>query len=464
MTPGGDLANNDRTPGLLGGDNVLFNNPWTFLPPGTTGDRPTPAADMYYRLRFNTDDQLYEYYDAVLAMWTQLQETLFTAGPYLIYEADPAFPDAFNLGALTSGILKQDVTAGVSTPSIAVNDVDFYGPGMIGFLQAPAGIKDINGNNIITFNAQPLAVNYIDLSNNGTGLYPVISVMGPDADIGFTINCKGIGGFLFSTEANTPITIQSGTGRQHNTHLIFPDTLATRNVTFQDSDGTVAYLSDIPSITPSALTTANDTNVTLTLGGTPLTSLLQSVSLTLGWTGILSEDRGGTGIAALGTGVATALGQNVTGSGGIVLETSPTITTPIIVGVSNGSAAAAGQVGQILSNTSTGVAMTSTIPAMVTTLSLTAGDWDVWGSVKFVAAATTTITTLAAAISTSSGAVADPQVSFNLPFTTGNTNQLVPTQITVNVGSTTNVYINGYASFGISTMTCDGFIYARRRH
>lgn len=44
-------------------------------------------------------------------------------------------------------------------------------------------------------------------------------------------------------------------------------------------------------ITPAALTRVNDTNVTLTLGGTPNTALLQAVSLTLGWTGTLADGR-----------------------------------------------------------------------------------------------------------------------------------------------------------------------------
>lgn len=48
--------------------------------------------------------------------------------------------------------------------------------------------------------------------------------------------------------------------------------------------------------TASALTRVNDTNVTLTLGGTPGTSLLQPVLLTMGWTGQLSGARGGTGV------------------------------------------------------------------------------------------------------------------------------------------------------------------------
>ena len=47
-------------------------------------------------------------------------------------------------------------------------------------------------------------------------------------------------------------------------------------------------------------------------------------------TGTLPIANGGTGITALGTGVQTALGQNVTGTGGIVLAASPTLTTPAL--------------------------------------------------------------------------------------------------------------------------------------
>ena len=57
----------------------------------------------------------------------------------------------------------------------------------------------------------------------------------------------------------------------------------------------------IPTVTPSALTKTDDTNVTLTLGGSPSTALLQATSLTLGWTGQLDISRGGTGLSALGT-------------------------------------------------------------------------------------------------------------------------------------------------------------------
>ena len=58
---------------------------------------------------------------------------------------------------------------------------------------------------------------------------------------------------------------------------------------------------NIPVITPAALTKTDDTNVTISLGGTPATALLQGVSLTMGWAGVLAISRGGTGLGTLGT-------------------------------------------------------------------------------------------------------------------------------------------------------------------
>lgn len=54
--------------------------------------------------------------------------------------------------------------------------------------------------------------------------------------------------------------------------------------------------------TPAALSRTNDTNVTLTLGGTPGTALLQATSLTLGWTGTLAYSRfvDGAGLSVVG--------------------------------------------------------------------------------------------------------------------------------------------------------------------
>lgn len=64
---------------------------------------------------------------------------------------------------------------------------------------------------------------------------------------------------------------------------------------FVRGDGTCVSL----GITPAALTKADDTNVTLTLGGTPSTALLQATSITAGWTGTLAASRGGLGMSTV---------------------------------------------------------------------------------------------------------------------------------------------------------------------
>jgi len=87
----------------------------------------------------------------------------------------------------------------------------------------------------------------------------------------------------------------------------------------------------------AALTKTDDTNVTLTLGGSPTTALLAASSLTLGWTGTLAVARGGTG----GGSASITLFNNITGytasgatgttSTNLVFSTSPSITTPTFV-------------------------------------------------------------------------------------------------------------------------------------
>ena len=58
-----------------------------------------------------------------------------------------------------------------------------------------------------------------------------------------------------------------------------------------DGTGALQTFPTIPTVTPSALTKVDDTNVTLTLGGSPSTALLAATSLTLGWTGTLADSR-----------------------------------------------------------------------------------------------------------------------------------------------------------------------------
>lgn len=78
--------------------------------------------------------------------------------------------------------------------------------------------------------------------------------------------------------------------------------------------------SDIAS--GQALTKTDDTNVTLTLGGTPSTALLAAASLTLGWTGQLAISRGGTGSSTGSINAPGALTFTAGNNNDITLSTS----------------------------------------------------------------------------------------------------------------------------------------------
>jgi hypothetical protein len=118
-------------------------------------------------------------------------------------------------------------------------------------------------------------------------------------------------------------------------------------------------------ITGAALTETDDTNVTLTLGGSPSTALLRAASLTLGWTGQLALTRGGTNasltasnggivystVSALAILAGTATAGQVLLSGA---STTPSWSTPTYP-------SASGSAGKILrSNGTNNVYSTST--------------------------------------------------------------------------------------------------------
>jgi hypothetical protein len=95
--------------------------------------------------------------------------------------------------------------------------------------------------------------------------------------------------------------------------------IATGNVLLAGGVGACPTYGKVTSahITGAALTKTDDTNVTLTLGGTPASALVNAASLTLGWTGQLSIARGGTGQTTQQA-AFDALGPTATRAGDIV--------------------------------------------------------------------------------------------------------------------------------------------------
>jgi hypothetical protein len=128
---------------------------------------------------------------------------------------------------------------------------------------------------------------------------------------------------LTTPNLGTPstITLTNATGLPLSTGVTGTLPIANGGTGTTTSTGTGSVvLSNSPTLVTPAL-------------GTPASGVMTNVTglpLTTGVTGTLPITNGGTGITSFGTGVQTALGQNVTGSGSIVLATSPTLVTPTL--------------------------------------------------------------------------------------------------------------------------------------
>jgi hypothetical protein len=145
-----------------------------------------------------------------------------------------------------------------------------------------------------------------------------------------------------------------------------------------------------------------------------------------------------------------------------------TIPTPNITGVTNGTAAAAGSVGEIITSTVTAVSLTSGTPTNATSISLTAGQWDVYGSCTFVPTGTTAVSSVfAGASKTTATFPASPllatfETATPSAFTGTKLSLTIPSQ-PINVSSTTTVFMVMQAGFAASTLTADCNLWGERR-
>lgn len=158
-----------------------------------------------------------------------------------------------------------------------------------------------------------------------------------------------------------------------------------------------------------------------------------------------------------------------TGTGNNVLATSPTLNQPNLVGTTTNDSAAAGSVGEYVSSVVTApVTLTSGTAANITSISLTAGDWDVSGFVFFNGGATTTVTYINGSISTTSATIDTSADRNTIVFANGGTAVNLTTVNTVtgpsrfSLSTTTTVFLVARSVFGTSSGTAAGTIRARR--
>ena len=145
-------------------------------------------------------------------------------------------------------------------------------------------------------------------------------------------------------------------------------------------------------------------------------------------------------------------------------------TTNGIVGTTVGDNASSGYVGEFIFSSipsASAVSLTSDTPLDITSISLTAGDWNVYGGVIFLGYTSPQTDLIGAWVSVTSATfpVNDFSVqafdAVNNIFQYGNPGFAVPFQ-RVNISTTTNVYLSCYSHFTTNSVTAFGSIYARR--
>lgn len=237
---------------------------------------------------------------------------------------------------VTSG--KEDAT------SIAINLASAHVTGTLPAGNGGTGITSLGGG-VATFLGTP----------SGANLASALTSALPDSKGGTGLTALGANVATFlgtATSANLAAAVSDETGSGllvfGTSPVLTTPSMWNTGLTFRYIFGGSAIAANRAVTLP--LLTGDDTFVfaahsqTLTnktISGASNT--ITNVSLTAGVTGTLPVGNGGTGITSLGTGVATFMGTpssanfasaitDETGSGVVVMGTSPTITTPTLAG------------------------------------------------------------------------------------------------------------------------------------
>jgi hypothetical protein len=136
-----------------------------------------------------------------------------------------------------------------------------------------------------------------------------------------------------------------------------------------------------------------------------------------------------------------------------------------IVGTTTNNNAQAGSVGEyITSSVPSGVSLTNSTAANITSISLTAGDWDVWGSITFTGASSVTTNLLSSINTTTATSAAAPFVNtMALAYPTNGAYTLIAPTQRFSLAATTTVFLVANQAFSAGTVTAGGYVSARRR-
>ena len=124
-----------------------------------------------------------------------------------------------------------------------------------------------------------------------------VTAVNSGAGMDFT-NFTTSGTIILGTPSTITLASVNGASGTTHSHAL---NLGGTSGQYLAGDNTLQTFPTIPTVTPSALTRTNDTNILLNLTGSNTTALLQAVDIEVAWSGLLSYTRGGTGLGSLGT-------------------------------------------------------------------------------------------------------------------------------------------------------------------
>lgn len=193
------------------------------------------------------------------------------------------------------------------------------------------GLYDANGKLIFLLAPVADAVNSMSVYNAATGFPPQMVSAGPDVDIAMYLVAKGNKPVtVFGGAGGTlPFVILSGTGYQHITNFLFANTAQTRNITFPDKSGTVAFTDDIPVpgltwVPVSGTSQACAVNTGYISNNAALTTFTAPATAPVGSEIVVKGVGAGGWTMTANTGQTIRLGNVVTSSGGTVTSQNGT--------------------------------------------------------------------------------------------------------------------------------------------
>jgi hypothetical protein len=178
--------------------------------------------------------------------------------------------------------------------------------------------------------------------------------------------------------------------------------------------------------------------------------------------------------------LATGLLKNITSTGVPVIATAQTdylapyatglrtaYATGQQLGTTTNDSASAGNVGEVVFSaiaSGSAVSLTNNTASNITSISLTAGDWDVWANANFSGTSATVTQKEAGIGSTSATLPTDGTEVYSGEQTTTTTaiDSITLTKKRFSLSTTTTIYLVGKSNFSAGTMTGFGSLHARR--